>query len=133
MDDKRPTLPELRVGDRLTARYNQRRRHRDVEIQIVRLGRLYAYGIPVEYVDNPNRWSEIKFNGTTGYIHGGNYPSPGRVLTDEQQAFDERVQAAEEWLAANVVRSLYEFRAEWKDEPVLVANLFRRHLGLDDL
>jgi hypothetical protein len=129
----RPIMPPLQPGDRLTYRPNLRRARKDTEVVVTRVGRIYAYASIPEYAERGYTGDEYKFNKTTGHIHGGNYSSPGRMLTQAQVEWHERAKAAEDYLTGEHFKGIWDLRPRWREDLVTLANLLRAHDGLDPL
>jgi hypothetical protein len=140
MESTRPAMPPLKPGDRLTVRHNQRyARVRDGEFVVIRVGRKWAYLVAADdrnletSLAQGEAWNETKIDKQSGYMDGGQYSSPGRAYTDEQLAWDERRKSAEEYIRATLCNP-YHLKERWgEDRYVELANLLRRHGGLEEL
>lgn len=132
MSDKRPEIPALEVGDELTFQ-GTHRRSPDYQVTVTKIGRKWGYAVRSEHYGSAYGQTDIKFDLKDGWLDGGNYTSPGRLLTQAQLEFDARQSVADEWLKENLTRHTYDLKPQWRDDLVKLANILRRYEGLEEL
>lgn len=130
MSDKRPEIPALKVGDTLTAIPS---RGANYEVTVTKIGRKWGYAVRTEHYGSAYGQTDIKFDLKDGWLDGGNYTSPGRLLTQAQLDWHERESRATEYIKTHLTRHTFDLKPQWRDDLVELANILRRHEGLEEL
>lgn len=125
MRDTGPEMGKLVKGDELRVSGRDDRRSLEVRVQVIKVGRVWVDVEPLDGEYLPHYYRRFRMD--TRASESGH----GRIYTDEQWAWSQRVSAAHRYLAEIGVQA--DFGSRFRNDPLSLANAIRRGLGEDEL
>lgn len=125
MSATEPELGKLAKGDELIVSARDGRRSLEVRVEVLKVGRVWVDVYPLNGAYLPHYYGRFRMD--TRASESGH----GRIYTDEQWAWKQRVSAAHRYLAEIGVQA--DFGSRFRDDTLGLANAIRRGLGEDEL